>query len=35
MHQALENLNGVKVIADDILVYGKGDNYQEALHNHD
>ena len=31
----LENLNGVDVIADDILVYGRGETYEEALADHD
>ena len=35
MNEALQNLNGVVVIADDILVYGEGSNDKEALINHD
>ena len=35
MHQALENWKGVKVIADDILVYGTGKDRQDALGDHD
>lgn len=35
MHQALENLEGVDVIADDILVYGCGSDMKEARINHD
>ncbi|XP_066969141.1 uncharacterized protein [Macrobrachium rosenbergii] len=35
MHDALRNLDGIEVIADDILVYGQGDTHQEALENHD
>ena len=31
----LENLNGVGVIADDILVYSRGETYEEALADHD
>ena len=34
-HEVLENLNGVDVIADDILVYGRGETYEEALADHD
>ena len=30
-----ENLNGVDVIADDILVYGRGETHEEALADHD
>ena len=32
---ALEGLDGIAIIADDILVYGTGDNYEEAEANHD
>ena len=35
MHQALEDLDGVAVIADDILVFGKGQNDEEARRDHD
>jgi len=35
MHEALEGLTGTKVIVDDILVYGKGETYNEALKDHD
>lgn len=35
MSQALEGLDGVAVIADDILVHGDGDNEQEARKNHE
>ena len=35
MHEALENLEGVEVIVDDILVYGKGRTEEEAMKNHD
>ena len=35
MHQALEDLDGVAVIADDILVYGKGQNDEGARRDHD
>ena len=34
-HEVLENLNGVDVIAEDILVYGRGETYEEALADHD
>ena len=34
-HEVLENLNGVGVIADDILVYGRGETYEKALADHD
>ena len=34
MHQALENLDGIAVIADDILVYGNGETLEEARVNH-
>ncbi|KAF7652237.1 hypothetical protein LDENG_00099600 [Lucifuga dentata] len=34
-HEALQGLNGVSVIADDILLYGCGDTTDEALANHD
>jgi hypothetical protein len=33
--QALEGLRNVDTIADDILVYGAGDTYTEAVHDHD
>jgi len=35
MHEALEGLSGTKVIVDDILVYGKGNNIEEAVLDHD
>jgi len=35
LHHALENLEGVLCIADDILVCGKGQNDNEATSNHD
>ena len=35
MHQALEDLEGIAVIADDILVYGNGKNNEEACKHHD
>jgi len=34
-HEVLEGLEGVTVIADDILVYGVGDTYEEAEQDHD
>ena len=34
-HEVLENLNGVEVIADDILVYGRGETYEKALADRD
>ena len=33
--QALEGLNGVSAVADDILVYGVGDTFEEATIDHD
>lgn len=30
MHESLEGLKGVAVIADDILIYGEGDTLDEA-----
>jgi len=35
LHAALSNLNGVFAIADDIIVLGCGNTYQEAVLNHD
>lgn len=35
MNEALNGLKGVKVIVDDILVYGSGENYEEAVKDHD
>lgn len=35
INEVLENLAGVKVIVDDILVYGNGDNYEQAVIDHD
>ena len=34
-HEVIEGLNGVECIADDLLVYGSGDNYKEAVKDHD
>ena len=35
MHQALEGLNGIAIVADDILVFGEGDTDAEAEQDHD
>ena len=35
MADALAGLDGVKVFIDDILVYGSGENLQEAMIDHD
>ena len=35
MIEALENLHGVAVIADDILIYGKGNSMKEAHQDHE
>lgn len=35
MSEALEGLQGVAVVADDILVYGEGDTKEEALEDHE
>ena len=35
MHQLIEGLNGVEVIADDFVVVGRGHNEAEAIHDHD
>ena len=35
LHQALDGLEGIEVIADDILVYGCGDTQQEGVQDHD
>ncbi len=35
LQSALENLDGTAGIADDVMVYGVGDTYQEALTDHD
>ena len=34
-HEIIEGLEGVQVIADDFLVYGQGDSYEEAIIDHD
>jgi len=33
--QELENLDGIAIVADDILIYGEGDTYEQALIDHD
>ncbi len=35
VHDVIEDLDGVETIADDLLVYGSGDSYEEAVINHD
>jgi len=35
MNEALAGIEGVKVIVDDILVYGNGDTIEEATLDHD
>ena len=35
LHMALENIEGVVCIADDILVYGVGGTYEQAIKDHD
>lgn len=35
LEQALENLPGVKTVADDILIYGEGQTLEDAVHDHD
>lgn len=35
LHQALENLEGIFSIADDIIIYGAGDTVEEANVDHD
>ena len=35
MMTALEGLNGIAIVADDILIYGKGDTEEEAEQDHD
>ena len=34
-NEALAGLNGVEVIADDILYYGSGENIEDSLKDHD
>ena len=35
MHQLIEDLDGIEVIADDFLVYGKGNSNEETVADHD
>lgn len=35
MHELIEGLQGVEVIADDFLIVGYGESQEEAVHNHD
>ena len=35
LHQLIEGLSGVEVIADDFVVVGFGDNMEDAIQNHD
>lgn len=35
LHEALAGLKGVFCVADDIIVFGSGDTYEEAKHDHD
>lgn len=35
LHEVMEGLSGVEVIADDILVYGSGDTMEQATEDHD
>ncbi|XP_053389324.1 uncharacterized protein LOC128552315 [Mercenaria mercenaria] len=35
LEQNLTGLSGIKAIADDIIIYGKGETYEEALRDHD
>ena len=35
MHQALEDLTGVELMANDILVYESGDNVEDAKRDHE
>lgn len=35
MHEQLQDLPGIKIIVDDILIYGSGDNFEEAQKDHD
>ena len=35
MHEFAEGLAGIEVVADDFLVVGVGDSYEEAAHDHD
>ena len=35
MHELIEGLQGIEVIADDFVVVGCGDTQEEAVHSHD
>ena len=35
MHEVIEGLTGVEVIADDFFVVGLGDTEEQAIENHD
>ena len=35
MHQSIEGLHGVKVVADDFVIVGFGDNEEKASVDHD
>lgn len=35
MNEVIEGLDGVKVIIDDLLIYGQGDNMNDAIRDHD
>ena len=35
MQEALEGLGGIAICADDIIIYGCGNNYEQAEHDHD
>ena len=35
MHEALDDIEGVKVYVDDLLVFGRGDTMEEAVRDHD
>ena len=35
MHEALADIEGVKVFVDDILLFGQGDDIEEAIKDHD
>ena len=35
MHELIEGLNGIEVVADDFIVVGYGEMYEEALCDHD
>ena len=35
MHQLIEDLDGIEVIADDFMVFGRGNSHEEAVADHD